>query len=123
MNLIFSPWAEDHAYPLVMTALLEVGEASVEDLARRTGLRREVLARALSRVAALEYASKVTADGRNFHVIGWAAFVINTNGVTWTSSTRQLVGHFTTFIATDLAAGDPLTGATDFGVHVVTLTQ
>jgi hypothetical protein len=26
-------------------------------------------------------------------------------------------------IATDLAAGDPISGATDFGVHVITLIQ
>ena len=61
--------------------------------------------------------------GRAFHIIGWAAFVIDVNGVNWGSQTRQLTGHFVTFIATDLAAGDPISGATDFGVHVITLTQ
>jgi Flp pilus assembly protein TadG len=61
--------------------------------------------------------------GRAFHIIGWAAFVIDTTGVVWTSQTRQLTGHFVTFIATDLAAGDPAGGATDFGVHVITLIQ
>jgi Flp pilus assembly protein TadG len=61
--------------------------------------------------------------GRAFHIIGWAAFVIDPTGVTWGSQTRQLTGHFVTFIATDLAAGDPISGATDFGVHVITLTQ
>jgi Flp pilus assembly protein TadG len=66
---------------------------------------------------------QVDPGGRAFHVIGWAAFVIDTNGVTWGSQNRQLKGHFVTFIATDLAAGDPLSGATDFGVHVVNLTQ
>jgi hypothetical protein len=59
--------------------------------------------------------------GRAFHIIGWAAFVIDPTGVTWGSQTRQLTGHFVTFIATDLAAGDPISGATDFGVHVITL--
>jgi Flp pilus assembly protein TadG len=58
-----------------------------------------------------------------FHVIGWAAFVIDPSGVTWTSQKRQLTGHFVTYVATDLAAGDPIGGATDFGVHVITLTQ
>jgi Flp pilus assembly protein TadG len=58
-----------------------------------------------------------------FHVIGWAAFVIDVGGVTWTSSNRRLVGHFTTFIATDVASGGSIGGATDFGVHVITLTQ
>jgi Flp pilus assembly protein TadG len=58
-----------------------------------------------------------------FHVIGWAAFVIDPGGVNWGSQTRQLTGHFTTYTATDLAAGDPINGATDYGVHVITLTQ
>jgi hypothetical protein len=61
--------------------------------------------------------------GRAFHIIGWAAFVIDTTGVVWTSQARQLTGHFVTFIATDLAAGDPISGGSDFGVHVITLIQ
>jgi Flp pilus assembly protein TadG len=61
--------------------------------------------------------------GRSFHIIGWAAFVIDPTGVKWTSQTRQLTGHFVTFIATDLAGGGTIGGATDFGVHVITLTQ
>jgi Flp pilus assembly protein TadG len=62
-------------------------------------------------------------DGRSFHIIGWAAFVIDPTGVNWGSQTRQLTGHFVTFIATDLAGGGTIGGATDFGVHVITLTQ
>jgi hypothetical protein len=58
-----------------------------------------------------------------FHVIGWAAFVIHPGGITWGPQGRELIGHFTTFIATDLAAGGPITGATDFGVHTITLIQ
>jgi Flp pilus assembly protein TadG len=58
-----------------------------------------------------------------FHIIGWAAFVIHSNGVTWGPQGRVLVGHFTTFIATDLAGGGPVSGATDFGVHTITLVQ
>lgn len=61
--------------------------------------------------------------GRSFHIVGWAAFVIDPTGVNWGSQTRQLTGHFVTFIATDLAGGGTLAGATDFGVHVITLTQ
>jgi Flp pilus assembly protein TadG len=61
--------------------------------------------------------------GRSFHIIGWAAFVIDPTGVNWGSQTRQLTGHFVTFIATDLAGGGTIDGATDFGVHVITLTQ
>jgi Flp pilus assembly protein TadG len=64
-----------------------------------------------------------SAADRAFHVLGWAAFVIDPGGVNWGSQTRQLTGHFTTFIATDLASGGTLGGATDFGVHVITLTQ
>jgi Flp pilus assembly protein TadG len=58
-----------------------------------------------------------------YHIVGWAAFVIEPGGVHWTSKTRQLTGHFTTFTATDLASGGTIGGATDFGVHVITLTQ
>jgi Flp pilus assembly protein TadG len=57
-----------------------------------------------------------------FHIIGWAAFVIDPGGIIWGPQGRQLTGHFTTYIATDLASGGPL-GGTDFGVHVITLTQ
>ena len=68
---------------------------------------------------------QVTSSGPNyfFHVIGWAAFVIHPGGITWGPQGRELVGHFATFLATDLAAGNPLTGTTDFGVHVITLIQ
>jgi Flp pilus assembly protein TadG len=68
---------------------------------------------------------QVANSGSNyfFHIIGWAAFVIDSGGVTWGPQGRALTGHFTTFIATDLAAGDPIGGATDYGVHVITLTQ
>ena len=59
----------------------------------------------------------------SFHVIGWAAFVIDPSGVVWSPSSRQLTGHFETFTATDLASGGTIGGATDFGVHVITLTQ
>ena len=61
--------------------------------------------------------------GPAYHVVGWAAFVIDAGGVDWGSHTRQLTGHFVTFTATDLASGGTIGGATDFGVHVITLTQ
>jgi hypothetical protein len=65
------------------------------------------------------------ADDANtsFHVIGWAAFVIDPGGVVWEPHTKELTGHFVTFIATDLASGGTIDGASDFGVHVITLTQ
>ena len=44
----------------------------------------------------------------SFHVIGWAAFVIDVVGVDWGSHIKPLTGHFMTFIATDLAAGNPI---------------
>jgi Flp pilus assembly protein TadG len=59
----------------------------------------------------------------SFHVIAWAAFLIDVGGVNWTPSNKQITGHFTTLIATDLAAGNPIAGATDYGVHTITLTQ
>ena len=58
-----------------------------------------------------------------YHVIGWAAFVID-DVVTWTGHDHELTGHFVTFIATDLAAGNTLPDPDDdFGVHVITLTK
>ena len=65
-----------------------------------------------------------TADAsRGYHVIGWAAFVID-DVVSWTGKRHELAGHFVTFLATDLAAGNPITDPSqDFGVHVITLTK
>jgi hypothetical protein len=64
-----------------------------------------------------------TADEETgYHVIGWAAFVID-DVVNWSGKNHELTGHFVTFIATALAAGNPLTDPSlDFGVHVITLT-
>jgi hypothetical protein len=55
-----------------------------------------------------------------FHIIGWAAFVIESVD-SWGPGGRQLTGHFVTFIATDLAAGSPLDPSNNFGVYTVTL--
>jgi Putative Flp pilus-assembly TadE/G-like len=58
-----------------------------------------------------------------YHIIGWAAFVID-DVVEWTGHEHELTGHFVTFIATDLAAGNTLPDPDDdFGVHVITLTK
>ena len=62
-----------------------------------------------------------------YRVIGWAAFVIDEvvkwNGVD-SPGNHVIEGHFVTFIASDLAAGNPITDpATNFGVKVITLTQ
>jgi hypothetical protein len=58
-----------------------------------------------------------------YHVIGWAAFVID-EVVKWTGNEHELTGHFVTFIATDLAGGGTIPDPDlDFGVHVITLTH
>jgi Putative Flp pilus-assembly TadE/G-like len=63
------------------------------------------------------------AGATGFHVIGWAAFVID-EVVKWAGQEHAFTGHFVTFIATDVAAGNPITDPSkDFGVHVITLTK
>jgi Flp pilus assembly protein TadG len=58
-----------------------------------------------------------------YHVIGWAAFVID-EVVKWTGNEHELTGHFVTFLATDLAGGGTIPDPDlDFGVHVITLTH
>ena len=42
-------------------------------------------------------------EDEGYHVIGWAAFVID-DVVKWAGKNHELTGHFVTFIATDLAA-------------------
>jgi hypothetical protein len=59
---------------------------------------------------------------RSFHIIGWAAFVIDPGGVDFKHG-KELTGRFVTFIAHDVPAGNPIGGTDDFGVHVITLTQ
>jgi hypothetical protein len=64
-----------------------------------------------------------TATAAGYNVIGWAAFVIDDIGK-WTGQEHVLTGHFVTFIATSLAAGNTLPDPDDdFGVHVITLTK
>jgi Putative Flp pilus-assembly TadE/G-like len=58
-----------------------------------------------------------------YHIIGWAAFVID-DVVVWNGHDHEFTGHFVTFIATDLAAGGTISDPNlDFGVHVITLTK
>jgi Putative Flp pilus-assembly TadE/G-like len=62
-----------------------------------------------------------------YRVIGWAAFVID-EVVNWNGSdipgNHVIEGHFVTFIASDLAAGNPITDPDkNFGVKVITLTE
>ena len=64
-----------------------------------------------------------SAAASGYHVIGWAAFVVDNIGK-WAGKEHILTGHFVTFIATDIAAGNPITDPSkDFGVHVITLTK
>jgi hypothetical protein len=68
-----------------------------------------------------------SASATGFHVIGWAAFVID-QVVNWQGNDEPgnhvLTGHFVTFIATDVAAGGTIPDPNlDFGVHVITLTH
>jgi Putative Flp pilus-assembly TadE/G-like len=60
-------------------------------------------------------------DG-GFHVVGWAAFVIDQTipNSDWNPHVKILHGHFETFIAHDVIS-EPGAGA--FGVRVITLTQ
>jgi Putative Flp pilus-assembly TadE/G-like len=64
-------------------------------------------------------------DGANattgYHIIGWAAFVID-DVVKWTGQEHEMTGHFVTFIATDLAGSGTIADP-NFGVRVITLTE
>jgi Putative Flp pilus-assembly TadE/G-like len=66
---------------------------------------------------------QVSLSPLSYHIIGWAAFVIDPNGVDFTGQSKKLTGHFVTFNTHDVPAGNPIGGADDFGVHVITLTQ
>jgi Flp pilus assembly protein TadG len=57
-----------------------------------------------------------------FHIIGWAAFVIDRVD-SWTPSQKQLTGHFVTFTTSDLPAGLAPDGSNDFGVHILSLVE
>jgi hypothetical protein len=53
-----------------------------------------------------------------YHVIGFAAFVITSRNGWANGQGHTFTGYFTTFIATGVGGG-----GTDFGVHVVTLSE
>jgi hypothetical protein len=66
------------------------------------------------------------ADGVNqsFHVIGWAAFLIDVGGVDWGSKDKKLTGHFVSVTRADLQYDGGTAGGTDFGVPlIITLTK
>jgi Flp pilus assembly protein TadG len=63
-------------------------------------------------------------DPPSFHIVGWAAFVIDSGGVDFQGQSKKHTGHIETFIATDLAGGGTIPDPDlDFGVHVITLTH
>ena len=55
-----------------------------------------------------------------YHVIGFAAFVIQSRNGWSNGQGHTFTGYFTQFIATGISGG---AGGTDFGVHVVVLNQ
>ncbi len=57
-----------------------------------------------------------------FHIVGWAAFVID-NVNFWTPSQKQLTGHFVTYTTSDLPPGLPPDSTNDFGVHILSLVE
>jgi hypothetical protein len=61
-----------------------------------------------------------TGDPAAYHVIGFAAFVIQSRNGWNNGQGHTFTGYFTTFIATGISGGP---GGTDFGVHVVSLNQ
>ena len=61
-----------------------------------------------------------TGDPAAYHVIGFAAFVIQSRNGWNNGQGHTFTGYFTQFIATGISAGP---GGTDFGVHVVSLNQ
>jgi hypothetical protein len=91
---------------------------------------RDALQRAVDDEKVLFFPVFDEATSDSFHVIGWAAFVIE-RVVEWSPDNKGcspnckvLEGHFETFIATDLAAGGTISDPDlDFGVHVITLTR
>jgi hypothetical protein len=62
----------------------------------------------------------VCGDPVAFHVIGYAAFVITSRNGWANGQGHTFTGYFTQFIATGISGGP---GGTDFGVHVVVLTE
>jgi hypothetical protein len=61
-----------------------------------------------------------TGNPAAYHVIGFAAFVIQSRNGWNNGQGHTFTGYFTAFIASGVSGGP---GGTDFGVHVVTLTQ
>jgi hypothetical protein len=57
-----------------------------------------------------------------FHIIGWAAFVIDRVDF-WSPSQKQLTGRFVTFTTSDLPAGLPPDSTNNFGIRILSLVE
>ena len=93
----------------------------------KNGIKKELDDAAAERRTLLLPVYDLAQNPDGFRVIGWAAFVID-KVVKWKGvdapGNHVLEGHFVTFIASDLAAGNPITDPDkSFGVMVITLTQ
>jgi Flp pilus assembly protein TadG len=66
--------------------------------------------------------SPATGTPLSYHVVGFAAFVIDSGGIDWNGNTHKLTGHFVVFIAKGISGGPP-GGPNDFGVHVIQLDE
>jgi Flp pilus assembly protein TadG len=110
-------WLEDG-----YTDYLPVGVDYPDASGEKNGIKKQLEdAAAAKRVLLFPVFDSAGPSG--FHVIGWAAFVID-EVVKWSGSEHVFTGHYVTFIATDLASGGTIPDpANDFGVHVITLTQ
>jgi len=94
----------------------------------KIGPIRDTLAATAGRTLLFPVFDSLDSTAGAFHVMGWAAYVLDTNGVlSWKNDTpgctpncKLLSGHFTTFIAHGVDI-DP-TG-TNFGVRVIGLNQ
>jgi hypothetical protein len=101
---------------------LSVGVDYPDASGEKNGIRNELEdAAAAKRV--LLFPVFDTTGPSGFHVIGWAAFVID-EVVKWSGSQHVLTGHYTIFVATDLASGGTIASPdNDFGVHVIVLSK
>jgi hypothetical protein len=111
-------WLED-GYPDYLPVNTDYPPANGE----KNGIKQELQDAADEDRVLLMPVYDTASASTGYHIIGWAAFVIDDIGK-WAGREHVLTGHFVTFIATDLAGGgtDPDPGS-DFGVHVITLTH
>jgi Flp pilus assembly protein TadG len=111
-------WIRD-GYPDYLSVNVDYPAATGD----KNGLKNELQDAAAQKRVLLFPVFDTASATTGFHVIGWAAFVID-EVVQWNGSRHVLTGHYTTLVATDLASGGTIANPdNDFGVHVITLTQ